>query len=589
MSRTHKSDEPCSRHVFSDLMAYSCTFEHCDHGPFGSRTAWASHEQRHHLRSWRCPVCHSDFDTETRVGRHMAAEHPTIDQTLSSELIYRESPRTERVPISQCPFCDDRRLWRSVLSSIALGDQSQDEQNLHNTLVPVSLYLRHMSRHMEQLALVAVPSSTGDSDDEGEASDRGVRIASSLGDTIYSFEETHESVNEHDVATDTTGQPTPADPFALLGIDAEETPQYPDSGMPDESDHLLNFRPDRFGPKGAYATQEQHLQQHSATDADEPGEDIGADGQGEMTLLRPTINSKGDDDRGPSGLPLDSSAPWTGDIEKEYDDRPPTSPAPDRSSSFPPETDSIPFPPALPPELDPKANDGATIVPNLPPLPGAWDKRYDEEYLARESAREASRRQRTLDEAIIRRQQDLEAAENRQLDREAERARYRRSFDPLHRLPIHVDIPDDTLESDHTSWSRHTDPPAPPKRPYATQTKTRFASSDPTHRHRNHAQLTVHEYHYPDSSPPSDSIRERGRKVIESERARVAAEDHQFAVADGMKSDQNSEEPTSDKVGERASEREYYVVSEGSARQEVRRRRDRDDSRRRERRDEFFR
>ena len=44
-----------------------------------SLTAFASREQRHHLRSWRCPICHHDSDTQARVARHVAAENPTID------------------------------------------------------------------------------------------------------------------------------------------------------------------------------------------------------------------------------------------------------------------------------------------------------------------------------------------------------------------------------------------------------------------------------------------------------------------------------------------------------------------------------
>jgi len=229
--------------------------------------------------------------------------------------------------------------------------------------------------------------------------------------------------------------------------------------------------------------------------------------------------------------------------------------------------------------------------------------RNDQEHAAREAARETARRQRALDEAILRRQEDLEAAENRSLDREAERARYRRSFQP----------PGSTTDSDHSSWSRHTSPPAPPSHPRPAQTRTRFASSSPlsagsTHRHRSYGHATVHQYHYPDtpaapavpassSRRPSDSIRDRGREVIERERAKAANEDSMqnratAAAEEYIASPGTSQrwEPVFDEVDERTGGREYYYVTEGSARSEIRRRRDRDDSRRREeRRDEFFR
>lgn len=262
------------------------------------------------------------------------------------------------------------------------------------------------------------------------------------------------------------------------------------------------------------------------------------------------------------------------------------------------------------PSLRHKRTDSAHDVNtprNISPPP-----RNDQEHAAREAARESARRQRALDEAILRRQEDLEAAEDRSLDREAERARYRRSFDPLHRLPDTLHPPRSTTDSEHSSWSRHTSPPAPPSHPRPAQTRTRFASSSPlsagsTHRHPNYGHATVHQYHYPDSPAvsvsasgsrrPSDSIRERGREVIERERAKAANEDSlqtraTAAAEEYIASPGTSQrwEPVFDEVDERTGGREYYYVTEGSARQEIRRRRYRDDSRRREeRKDEFFR
>ena len=134
-------------------------------------------------------------------------------------------------------------------------------------------------------------------------------------------------------------------------------------------------------------------------------------------------------------------------------------------------------------------------------------------------------------------------------------------------------------------------------------TRTRFASSSPlsahtTHRHRDYGHVTVHQYQYPDvpARRPSDSVRERGHEVIERERARAAAEGllqnrASMATEEYIASPGTSQrwEPVFDEVEERVSGREYYYVSEGSARRENRRRRDRDDSRRRgERRDEFY-
>jgi hypothetical protein len=168
-------------------MAYSCTFEHCDHGPFGSRTSWTNHEQRHHLRSWRCPFCYDDFETQARVTRHVSAAHPSVDRTLVDELVIAASPKAERVPISQCPFCDDRHSWKSVLvqpSVFTSQAKARDDWVSRDELVSVALYHRHISHHMEQLALFAVPAVANDEED-GDTSDRSSQIALDEGVVVH--------------------------------------------------------------------------------------------------------------------------------------------------------------------------------------------------------------------------------------------------------------------------------------------------------------------------------------------------------------------------------------------------------------------
>jgi hypothetical protein len=212
----------------------------------------------------------------------------------------------------------------------------------------------------------------------------------------------------------------------------------------------------------------------------------------------------------------------------------------------------------------------------------------DKSYADREAAREAARRQRALDEAIIRREEDTESLENAQLDRETDQ--YRRSVDPLHRLPDTLYPPRSTVDG---SWLRDTRPPFSPSHPNARtpRTRTRFASSPPppsrdTERQRGSGDEVTHQYHYPDnlaaaSRDTSESIRKRGREVIERGRARAAME-NKNAVED--------REPSLHEYDDQTRVLEYQYVSEGPVRQEVRRRRDIDDSRRREqRRDEFFR
>ncbi|GAB7328728.1 hypothetical protein MBLNU13_g00640t3 [Cladosporium sp. NU13] len=305
-------------------------------------------------------------------------------------------------------------------------------------------------------------------------------------------------------------------------------------------------------------------------------------------------------------------------------------------------------------QLPAKAGPGLSRLPSLRhkrpdstddknPLDTSSTSGDDLEDPSRESAREAGRRQRALDVAIVRHQEILEAAENLSLYRASERPRYRRSFDPLHRLPDSY-LPSHSLDNERTPWSRHTSPPAHPRHGRPVPTRTRFASSSPLtentrHVHRSYGHASVHQYHYPDASAassrrPSDRIRERGREVIEREPKAamenlpskqvttsgeeemvspggqpsksgsneieegtgvheheydLPAEGRESAVVDDTRPNKARWDPVFDEVDERISELEYYDISEGSARQEIRRRRERDDSGRRERRDEFFR
>lgn len=198
LTRARETDTFGSRHVFHDLLAYSCTFEDCDHGPFGSRSAWATHEHRHHLRSWSCPICHNDFDTEDHVTRHVATHHPSIDQGMIKEVVYAASPKLERVPLSRCAFCDDRQSWKGVQEQpFPLYSQAkhQDDRNDRDVLVSVPLYHRHISHHMEQLALFAVPP-IADCNEDGDASDHSSNVATDQSATDHMLDAALEAFTE---------------------------------------------------------------------------------------------------------------------------------------------------------------------------------------------------------------------------------------------------------------------------------------------------------------------------------------------------------------------------------------------------------
>jgi hypothetical protein len=181
------------QHVFRDLMAYCCTFEHCDSGLFESRIAWKDHEIAEHRRDWRCPSCQHGFGTRDLVAQHMLAEHPATEDGLLHALVTAASPQHASAKISDCPFCD-RHNAKSNLPHRPEPVTVQQDHDSSGFQVSIDVYQRHLSRHMEQLALFAVPPADNDGDDSDAAEDD---IVVSDEDSDEDDEEDEDDEDEH--------------------------------------------------------------------------------------------------------------------------------------------------------------------------------------------------------------------------------------------------------------------------------------------------------------------------------------------------------------------------------------------------------
>ena len=133
------------KHVYSDLQPYVCTFEQCnisDH-TYESRRRWFNHEIHHHRRIWTCSThCNREFRSRDDFQRHIRHNLP-IGLTTSQIPLFIDN---SAAPVPQdssnvvCPLCGDR-----------VGG------NL--------LLIKHLGRHLEEIALFALPQSSSDSDD----------------------------------------------------------------------------------------------------------------------------------------------------------------------------------------------------------------------------------------------------------------------------------------------------------------------------------------------------------------------------------------------------------------------------------------
>jgi hypothetical protein len=127
------------KHVFEDLQPYVCTFSGCelqDHF-FTDRTQWWQHETEVHRFAWHCNTRHhQSYDDQERFIYHMQEAHSTLftsQQLCELKSVFR-SPSTKAAGV--CNLCFRR------------------SENLKS----------HVSRHLQRIALFALPRFKGVSD-----------------------------------------------------------------------------------------------------------------------------------------------------------------------------------------------------------------------------------------------------------------------------------------------------------------------------------------------------------------------------------------------------------------------------------------
>jgi hypothetical protein len=139
-------------HVFADLKPYICTYENCPSAlvTFPDRKSWAQHEFSCHRSDviFKCDDCDRELTNEAAFFAHVEEYHvakPSNTQLLALAAAAREirhHPANEQL----CPLC--------------LQNGWQDERK----------FITHVARHMEDIALGAVPRNDDtDTDTDTEA------------------------------------------------------------------------------------------------------------------------------------------------------------------------------------------------------------------------------------------------------------------------------------------------------------------------------------------------------------------------------------------------------------------------------------
>lgn len=133
-----------SVHLIHDLQPYHCTFERCNDSNriYGTRQEWLEHESLH-TRVWHCAVHSEEFETQPEYTAHLHEKHSEQKaEYFSPELIAAAVGPSLRFH-RDCPFCPTAFAEASALQ-------------------------KHITFHLEQLALLALPADAEDGIDKSE-------------------------------------------------------------------------------------------------------------------------------------------------------------------------------------------------------------------------------------------------------------------------------------------------------------------------------------------------------------------------------------------------------------------------------------
>jgi hypothetical protein len=127
---------------------------------FDSFNTWRSHEMDHR-RECICPLCGLLCQDKPKARTHLFLCHGDIVGSLQVDTLLRTSSRPpEHLKAADCPFCD----WSLVLQ------RRNTTSHGHDLVVPSRRFMKHLGKHLEEIALFVVPQPD---EDDGTSRDIG--------------------------------------------------------------------------------------------------------------------------------------------------------------------------------------------------------------------------------------------------------------------------------------------------------------------------------------------------------------------------------------------------------------------------------
>jgi hypothetical protein len=160
------------KHVLTDMQSYVCTFIDCANSSqlFETRSAWYTHEMQVHRTEWCCNIDnHLPFANKDNFIKHMRSSHSDSFSEHQLKDVLKMCQRPLQSISSICPLCTNE-IEEYVNGELMIRRDPK-------YVSPADLK-HHLGRHLEQLALFAIPPSVraGDEDEQEDADvdDRGL-------------------------------------------------------------------------------------------------------------------------------------------------------------------------------------------------------------------------------------------------------------------------------------------------------------------------------------------------------------------------------------------------------------------------------
>lgn len=182
------------KHLFDDLRPYVCTFEQCDLRMFADRESWFRHEVDTHRIEWFCSFCsHSIYNSRADLESHMQAKHGDRfrDDQLSA-LLDASKRASDGIAANSCPFCfkygEKQKSMNAHLNTDELFIDVKDFRHFY----------RHVGKHMEQLALFALPMIVGMQEEDFESAEAHSGAGTDSRSTRFDFTDSSSSDDGRD-------------------------------------------------------------------------------------------------------------------------------------------------------------------------------------------------------------------------------------------------------------------------------------------------------------------------------------------------------------------------------------------------------